>query len=599
MRKLILILIAVVEGFLLSLLLPNIEIGILPFIVLLPSYFLIKYAKTYKGAFFLGWITGFTLLCFSLNWITFPMALLGGVALPNWTIYPLFVLLCLIFSLKLPLIYLFTKIIDKNLEKIPLIAIFPIIFTAFDFIMFDLFPYDFGNMMHKDLLVMQIADITGVPGLSFLMALSSGVIFTFISYFFPRFTKTKRKRHFPYLIIASSVAIILLAHVYGYVRINEIEKIEKEVPNIKVGFIQPNTILAIEDFRNNSEYLDREIEENWVNYFQRKCVQLTLKILIENPDVELIVWPENSVPNLYLQNPQTANEIKYKDKLKNIAQGNALEDETSDEVYIFLNTYDEEIKYDMVKNEEVLMKYDNFDLISPDGKIVDSYRKVLLTPINGYRSIKSFISNDELPIIKNIMSGLGKTGYFSGNDPEVIQFGKWTFTPQSGCEALLPKFTRKFTKRNTDFIVNLTNNRWMGNNSDIIYGKGKASAQYFTLTLPRAIENRMYLINAVNSGISGVITSTGKKLPFESKSGEFTYSTNFYEQDYGIANIKPLNIKSIYKTYGDIFAWLIVFTGLVLIVVSIILNINYYIRYREHLKNSIEVGLLYNEDDDD
>ncbi len=598
MRKLMLLFLAVVEGFLLSILLPNIEVGILPFIVLLPSYFIIKYVKTYKGAFFIGWITGFVFLAFSLSWIITPVKMFSGTTFPNWLLYPLFILFCLIFSLKFPLSYLFVKIADRNLEKIPLVITFPIIFTAFDFAFQEFFPYDIGNMMHKDLLIMQIVDITGISGLTFLMVLSSGIIFTILSYFFPRVTKTKRRRQFPYLVVASSVGLILLTHIYGYVRINEIEDIEREAPAVKVGFIQPNTIMPVEDFRNNPEYLDREMEEDWVNYFQRKCIQLTLKILVENPDVELIVWPEGSLPNLYLQDPRTANEIKYKAKLQSIAKGEALKNENEDEVYILLNTYDEEIRYNIVKGEELTIKYDNFDLISPDGNIVDSYKKILLTPLNGYTPLDKFLSKDNLPIIRDIVSGLGESGYVSGNEVKVLQVGKWKFAPQSGYEALAPHFTRLFANMNADFIINLANNRWIGNSNELIYGRGKAAKQYFTLTYPRAIENRMYLVNVANSGVSGVISATGKKLPFVSKSGEDTYTTAFYEQDYGITKIKPLNIDSFYKSYGNVFGWAIFILGLIVIVVSIIINIHYYIKYKEHLRNSIEGGLMYREEDD-
>ena len=86
MLQVILLLLAIIEGFVLSLSLPNVEIGIIPFIALVPSFFIIKYAKTYKGAFFLGWIVGITFVFFSFNWLIYPIdTLIGGASVPSGT----------------------------------------------------------------------------------------------------------------------------------------------------------------------------------------------------------------------------------------------------------------------------------------------------------------------------------------------------------------------------------------------------------------------------------------------------------------------------------------------------------------------------------
>ena len=57
-------------------------------------------------------------------------------------------------------------------------------------------------------------------------------------------------------------------------------------------------------------------------------------------------------------------------------------------------------------------------------------------------------------------------------------------------------------KKSAELLVNITNDAWFGATS--------APFQHFSMALFRAVETRLYLVRAANTGISGIIDPRGK-----------------------------------------------------------------------------------------
>jgi apolipoprotein N-acyltransferase len=235
-------------------------------------------------------------------------------------------------------------------------------------------------------------------------------------------------------------------------------------------------------------------------------------------------------------------------------------------VYFFINDYDIE---KIQKNGEIITKlYNNNDLISPDGELVDSYRKVFLLAFGEYNPFKDTFIEKIIPGTDTFMEGSGISNVTAGNEIKLMEMGKWKFAPQICYEIIIPHFTRLFTNLGSDFIVNSTNDRW--------FGKSKASKQHLLLGLPRAIENRNYIVRATNSGISTVISATGKIKSFSSHNGEVMFSP-LYKQDYMVAEITPINIDTFYKNHGEYFAYLIL--SLFILFIIYIVWMKFYIKF--------------------
>lgn len=550
----ILLLISVVQGCMMGFSIPSIEIGIMPFIVFIPSLFIIRYTKTYKGAFILGWISGLIMYIIGFNWFIDAFSDVMGLSQDSVLNYIALILFSLVYSIKLPFINLLLKIFDEKLNNLSIIITFPIIITAVDFIIPQFFPFYFGNMMYKDVYLMQTAELFGVLGITFIMALSNVFIFEILSYIFPKFTKSRMKNR-PILITVTVMVIIITAHLYGFFRIKQIEAHEKEIDSINIGFIQPNTpMLYEEDEFNNSElYSDKDSDDTISSYARNKCLQLSLEILKRKSNIDLIVWPEKALPSFVYDEPRNANEIKYKEKIKKIIKQYKL--------YLYMNNHS--IEYN--NNTNAYINYNNSDLISMNGAVIDSYKKIYLCPFYEYDPFNNTILDDIIPDLTPIKE------IKPGNETKLMNFNKWKFSPQVSYEILFPQLVRSSVKHGADFIINTSNDRRSG--------LSKASLQHVILSLPRAVENRLYVLRNSNSGISAVISPTGKLMPFSTKNGDNELATNIFTQDYMTAKIKPLNIDTFYKQYGDIFAWCVI------ILFGMMLLYLFFYRIRLKIKN--------------
>jgi apolipoprotein N-acyltransferase len=105
-------------------------------------------------------------------------------------------------------------------------------------------------------------------------------------------------------------------------------------------------------------------------------------------------------------------------------------------------------------------------------------------------------------------------------------------------EIIFPDLCRKFVKKGANFLVTITNDAW--------FKRTSAPYQHFSIAIFRAVENRVFIARAANTGISGFIDPKGKIL----KRGEI-----FTEEAMG-GTIRLSTKKTFYTLYGDVFAWL-------------------------------------------
>ena len=85
-------------------------------------------------------------------------------------------------------------------------------------------------------------------------------------------------------------------------------------------------------------------------------------------------------------------------------------------------------------------------------------------------------------------------------------------------------------------------------------GKSSASYQHMSMGVLRAVENRVPIVRAANTGISGAIKATGK----------LKDKTELFVEDFRVTQISPkTNSNTFYSLNGDVFSWLcLLLTGL-------------------------------------
>ena len=112
-------------------------------------------------------------------------------------------------------------------------------------------------------------------------------------------------------------------------------------------------------------------------------------------------------------------------------------------------------------------------------------------------------------------------------------------------------------------LVNITNDAWFGDSS--------APYQHLSMTVFRAVENRVPLVRSANTGITAFIDSRG----------HVQGMTRLFQEALLSGNVRMGTVRSFYTIYGDIFALLC--CALSLAVIGIV-----YSRRRKQVK----IGLL-------
>ena len=107
-------------------------------------------------------------------------------------------------------------------------------------------------------------------------------------------------------------------------------------------------------------------------------------------------------------------------------------------------------------------------------------------------------------------------------------------------EGVFPALTRRFVAGGADFLVNVTNDAW--------YGRTAAPYQHLVQASFRAIENRVPIVRAANTGISAIIDPDGR----------IRWRGPLFETLSYVDEIRWIDVRTFYTRYGDVFVWLCV-----------------------------------------
>jgi apolipoprotein N-acyltransferase len=128
-------------------------------------------------------------------------------------------------------------------------------------------------------------------------------------------------------------------------------------------------------------------------------------------------------------------------------------------------------------------------------------------------------------------------GDFSpGEQPGVLSFHGKSMGVLICYEIIFPEIARMCVQQGSSFLVNITNDAW--------FGKTSAPYQHNSMATLRAIENRVFVVRAANTGITSIIDPTGR----------ITSSTELFTPAVVTGKIFLIKISTFYNRYGDIFA---------------------------------------------
>lgn len=483
-------LLAAGSGILLVLTFPPFDLHYVAWIALVPLFIALNRQGAGKG-FIIGAVFGLSFFCGTVYWVTNSIHYYGGLPLLLSSIITL--LLCAYLSLYPALfsaLVIHARKIHPSLFFITAPAIWVMLELGRTYI-FSGFPWALlGYSQYLALPIIQIADITGVYGISFLIVFVNAAISSVI---------IDRKR-----IAAPVAAIVIIAAVaaYGISRLHGPHSGDK----IKISVVQGNI----------------EQDRKWDPAYQGEVIstyrRLTLSALKERPD--LVIWPETATP-FYFGGSGPEHGKLTKD-LK------AFVKKTGVPLLFGSPTYE-------IRPDKVVRLRNSAFLLSGAGSIEAVYHKRHLVPFGEYVPLK-----DILFFIEKMVQAIGD--FEPGSNYTVMTVrtsaGKDIKLGAVICyEIIFPDLVRRFVDRGASVITTITNDAW--------FGRTGAPYQHFSMAVLRAVENRVPIARAANTGISGFISPYGR---IQNASGIFTeaYLTEMLEAGSG---------RTFYTRYGDLFAY--------------------------------------------
>jgi len=484
---------------------PYYKLGLLGFIALVP--FLVSLCgRSSRGAFMSGFLMGLPYFFGTNYWLYHSISQYGGV---NIVIsYLLVFLLSMYLSLYTGI---FASLYVSRIKhtSLPAVLIAPFLWVVLEYIRsiaLTGFPYSLiGYTQHEFLKFIQIADITGVFGVSFLVVAVNGAIADF-------FILKKRVSDKPLFDMNPTIngylfiTIIVIANLfYGSHRLND----KTTSSSFTAAIVQPN---IEQDIKWDRRYQDTVLDT---------LESLTLKSLESGADI--IIWPETALPFYYGHDRQNTDRFR------------AFVNSISTPVLTGAVTVHED-------EDNVISLRNSSIFTNKKGKETFRYDKVHLVPFGEYIPLKGLLGF----IIENkLVEGIGD--FRAGTSYRNAKWDRRKFASIICYEIAFPELVRNFFKKNGDFLVTMTNDAW--------FGRTTGPYHHFAMSVFRAVENRKPVIRAANTGISGVIDS----------SGLVQASTEIFTRAVVIENVKTDNRRSIYSRFGDLFIYLCSIITIVLV----------------------------------
>jgi apolipoprotein N-acyltransferase len=495
------IVLAILSGVLGFLAFPPFSYDVLAWVYLVPLLFAIKDSGP-RQKFFLGYITGLIFFGSVLYW-------LNNVSIPG----------TIILTLVLALFYgIFSMIAGSLMSNSRRLYILPFLWVVLEFLRGNLlsgFPWALiGLSQYTNIVLIQISNLTGVYGVSFIITLFNIAAFDYVTH--------GRKKIYGMM---AALFLILAALIYGNYIINA-PVTERQ---IKLGVVQGNIPQTSKWDGEHNDFIINEYSD------------LTEQCAEGKPG--LIIWPETAYPYLIDINNR-ATEIETLTSLIDIPI-------LAGVVYREDNKYyNSAVLFEKERIDEAT-RYDKKHLVPfgeyiPFEKLIAFLRAVIDKPIGDYAKGDEYV----LFRFRNPSSRIEEDGTIT----RITGFYK--FSVLICFEDIFAYISRDCVNKGADFLVNMTNDAW--------FGKTDEARQHLQASVFRAVENHVPVIRAANTGISCFIDPVGRITSRIEENGQDIMVKGYLIDHVNVQGGR----KTFYTRYGDIFVYL---CGIILLLFFVLL----------------------------
>lgn len=407
-------------------------------------------AGSYRAAARMGFWFGLLGYACALYWIAIALSLYTKLAILGYI--GAIIWLAPLVTLAIAVLYWV-----RRLTNVPMAIALPITWVALEVALnytSDLsFPWlPLGLATSRYPVLAQIAELSGVRGVSFWIAATNGLL--------ADAWLLRENRRAVAVRLAGVVALLAAVLVYGTYRLRTVTL----RPVAPIAVVQPNI----------------PQEDKWQEENQGRIVGILTSLTREHlagGDAGLTVWPEVALPGFMNDHPD------WSDSLRALSQPSG--------VPILFGVLDV--------------------TFHPDGSY-DYFNAALLTDHRGrIGSHLPYHKEFLVPVIERVpfvnpdwFKGLRYFGgYGRGDDPPpmVLPFGR--IGTLICYESVFPQLSREYRRKGVDVLVNITNDAW--------FGRSIAPYQHESHIAIRAIENRVGIVRSANTGISEYVDPLGRR----------------------------------------------------------------------------------------
>ncbi len=411
-------------------------------------------AASPKRALLLGWWAETLMYWVGFYWLIGTMVHFGFIAVPLSVCF--FAIIGLGNGIRLGLFAWWLRWVERSIQPWWVRLLLPACtYVAFEYLYPRVFPWYLGFLQLPGLPFIQIADITGVHGVTFVLVVCNTVAAAFVPH------PGQPERTVRRLMGLGCAGILLLQGSYGLWRMQQLSAAMQQASPLRVALIQPN--IGMYEKQSGA---DREAQLD---------LQLGLSATTLDQHPELIIWPESMYP---FGVPEHMQQLPWP----------AVPSPHNVHWLIGALTYAGKGSARQVFNSALLL--------DQDGRILGRYDKQHLLAFGEYIPLQRY-----LPFLRNISPTIGNLTPGTGGIvtlPNGVGLG-----PLICYEDIVPELARRAVRQGAQVLVNLTNDVW--------FGATRAPYQHRALAAFRAVENRVYLVRVTNTGLTSIIDALGRE----------------------------------------------------------------------------------------
>jgi len=359
-----------------------------------------------------------------------------------------------------------------------------------------------GVALHGNWPLIQIAEFTGVAGLSFMVAFANVIAVTTVRRLVLEVSTRTVRPHFDLTLTLATIVGVLT---FG-LRATQVSPPTKP---LRVATVQSNV--------PQNQKFDPQFTRKIFDQFKR----LSEIALRSTPPPDLLIWPESSMPGPVLLDRESYQFV--------------MDLAASAESDILLGTIDEE-------NDDV---YNAALLVSDGGEQVQVYRKLHLVPFGEYVP-----GRHSVPLLARIVADQVPGDFKAGKNHTVFELTNRDVkvAPLICFEDTLGELTRRFvlpseTNPGANLLADITNDGWF------LHSAG--SHQHLANAIFRCVETRRPMVRAANTGVTCFVNEFGRVTQQLQDDTGSTFTEGVLT---GEVKIPTENELTFYTRHGELFA---------------------------------------------